>query len=299
MSTFGTTPSGFSRKPLTTILSEIEQANIDQFGPGVIQTAVSPLGQWNGLRADLAAELWEIAEDVYQSIDPDQAEGVRLDILANLRLITRHVDESDLSLRQAITNVGTANTRDADFLRALLNLDGVTWARVYSNDTHVQDSNGLAPHSIAVAVLGGSDSDIAYVIRDYAVPGIGTSGNVVISTVVDGYCRTQRLVRPTEIPTGLYVTVARQRGTDQCPPPSVGAIGDVLFAGLSGANRLGNGEALTLHTLRTIIAQSFTNVEILDAMAGPVNGTYTSLPLNFSFFDMALIDRANIEVVSA
>jgi hypothetical protein len=85
--TYGVVPTGFNRKSFNTILLEIENAMVTEFGPSVIQTSQSPFGQLNGLMADLITTLWEYAEDVYQSYDVEQAEGTRLDALATLRLM--------------------------------------------------------------------------------------------------------------------------------------------------------------------------------------------------------------------
>lgn len=52
MTEYGVVTTGFSRKPLTVIIAELEAANIIFFGPGLIQTSQSPMGQLNGLRAD-------------------------------------------------------------------------------------------------------------------------------------------------------------------------------------------------------------------------------------------------------
>ena len=87
MTDYGVQPTGFVRKPLNVILAEIEAAMITEFGPDAIQTAQSPFGQLNGLFADLANELWERAEDIYLSHDPDQAEGNRLDTIGRVRQI--------------------------------------------------------------------------------------------------------------------------------------------------------------------------------------------------------------------
>jgi len=204
--TYGVTVNGFNRKPLSVLLAEIEQANIDIFGPGLIQTEQSPMGQLNGLRADLLATEWENLLDVYQSLDPDQAEGARLDMLARLRLISRFAGESDESLRHAITNAGTPNTRDADFYRAVLNVDGVTWAKIYSNDTGAVDGDGLPAHSVAVVALGGDDSEIATVARQFIIPGITAYGNTQVSTTIEGFCRSIGITRPTPVPIFLNIS---------------------------------------------------------------------------------------------
>ncbi|WP_377838694.1 hypothetical protein [Bosea sp. UC22_33] len=116
---YGVDPSGFVLKRLPEILAEIEAANVATFGPGVIQTDQSPLGQLNGLHADIAASVWELALSVYQALDPDQAEGVNLDRIAKLRLLTRAPGESDIDFRNAITNAGRARIDMSDLSQAL------------------------------------------------------------------------------------------------------------------------------------------------------------------------------------
>jgi len=104
MSEYGTQPNGFARKPLQVILQEIEADAIRIFGEGLIQTSESPQGQQNGLYAYSVNELWEIAEDVYQSFDPDQAEDRRLESIAKLRLLRRN-GMSNIDLRKQINNL--------------------------------------------------------------------------------------------------------------------------------------------------------------------------------------------------
>lgn len=299
MTTYGVVSTGFSRKPLNTILAEIEAANIELFGPGFIQTSQSPAGQLNGLRADAIAGAWEIGEEAYQSRDPDQAEGVNLDILARLRLIARVVGESDESLRQAITNAGVASIRDADFYRAVVNVSGVTWAKIYSNDTGSTDADGIAAHSVCVAALGGADADIATVARQYIVPGISSYGNTVVSTEIEGFCRSISIMRPTEIGIKIAVTVSKTNGADGCPPPSNAAIAQTLYGGLTGAGRPANGQDITLHLIRTIISCAYPNVEVTAATAELVAETLAALPFAVDFDEIITIELDNIAVTAA
>lgn len=298
MTDYGVVVSGFSRKPLSVILGEIEQSNIGIFGPGVIQTAQSPMGQLNGLRADLLAAAWEMFEDIYQSYDPDQAEGTRLDILSRLRLITRAPDESDASLRQAITNLGVPNTRDADFYRAIINIDGVTWAKIYSNDTGATDANGLAAHSVSVVAIGGSDEEVALSARQYVVPGISTYGNTMVSTEIEGFCRSIQIMRPEQVPIFLNLTVSKTNDAAGCPPPSNAAIAQTLFAGMTGENRPVNGQDITLHLIRTIISCVYPNVEVTVATGNRVGSGAAALPIVIDFDEMASITLANIAITA-
>lgn len=296
--TYGVVATGFSRKPLSVILAELEERNIAVFGPSVIQTAQSPLGQLNGLRADAIAEAWEIGEDAYQSRDPDQAEGVNLEALARLRLIARMVGESDESLRQAITNAGAANTRDADFYRDLVNLTGVTWAKVYSNDTGSTDANGLPAHNVCVAALGGADVDVATVARQYITPGISSYGNTVVSTEIDGFCRSMNILRPTVTPIKLAVTVSKSSDAAGCPAPSNAAIAQTLHADLTGAKRPANGQDITLHLIRTIISCAYPNVEVTAATGALAAGVLAALPLAVPFTEIISIDLNQITITA-
>lgn len=296
--TYGTVATGFARKPLSVILAELEELNIGIFGPTVIQTAQSPLGQWNGLRADAITQAWEIAEEVYQARDPDQAEGANLEILASLRLIARMVGEDDAGMRRAITNVGVANTRDADFARAVSNVDGVTWSKIYSNDTTGVDANGLAAHSVSVAALGGTDEDVAVVARQYIVPGITSYGNRIVSTEVDGFCRSINILRPALVAIKLAVTVKKSNDANSCPPPSNAAIAQALHAGLTGTNRPANGQDITLHMVRTVISCAYPNVEVTAATGALVGNPPAALPISIAFTEISSIDLNQITMTA-
>lgn len=299
MTTYGVQPSGFVRKPLADIKSEIEAAAQAAFGPGVIMTPQSPMGQLIGLFADAAATFWEIAEDVYQSYDPDQAEGRRLDILARLRLLERAGGELDDSFRQAITNAGRARIDVADIARAVTNIDGVTYSHVFVNDGDEIDANGQGGHSVAVAALGGDDETIATTVREYVVPGVNTYGNEIVETVIDGYCRSITIIRPEEIP--LHVRIAVKLSTDRmgCPPPSFGSIASALAANLSGDKRPINGADVTLHMLRTAVECDFANVEVVSAEVSRDGETFAAVPHAIGFFEIAAFDAANVSVESA
>ena len=297
--TYGVTVNGFNRKPLSVLLAEIEQANIDIFGPGLIQTEQSPMVQLNGLRADLLATEWENLLDVYQSLDPDQAEGARVDMLARIRLISRFIGETDESLRQAITNAGTPNTRDADFYRAVLNVDGVTWAKIYSNDTGAVDGDGLPAHSVAVVAIGGDDGAIATVARQFIVPGITAYGNTQVSTTIEGFCRSIGITRPSPVPIFLNIDVDKNNNAHGCPPPSNSAIAQALFNSMTGRDtRPANGQDITKHLLTVIVSCMFPSVEIISVEGGRVGDAAGPLPLSIGFNEIATISLNDITITA-
>jgi hypothetical protein len=293
MTEYGVVSTGFSRKPLTVILAEIEAGLVTEFGPGLVQTSQSPMGQINGIFAEAMTKAWELAEDAYQSLDPDQAEGVRLDILGRIRRISRAPGQSDDSFRRAITNIGQARIDLQDVSRAIAAIDGVTYYNVWTRD----DTDEIpTPANLCLAVTGGSDDAIAAAIRAYIVPGMTLYGNATVESVIEGYCRSFRILRPIDVPVTLTVTVRTFRDGLGCPPPSSIAI---KAAVLNSAYFL-NGEDVTFYAIRQIIESSFSNVEVIE-----INGERDGIgegsnqPISIGFIERASISSANLTVVVA
>ena len=298
MADYGVIPTGFNRKPLTVILQEIETSNQTELGSGVIQTPQSPLGQLNGLMADLIAQLWEFAETTYNSHDPDAAEGNNLDRLAKLRLLRRAAQEQDEGFRRAITNQGQARIDLQDITRAVAGLDGVTYVQVFLNDGDAVDANGIPRGSIAVAVLGGNDEELAEVLRQYIVPGISTFGNVPIISNEEGFCRSMMIMRPLLIPVKLTVHVKLRKDVMGCPPPSLIAIRDTLVQRLNaGDRRLLNGDDVDEYRIRSIVESEFQSVQF-NTFSGERDGHayFANQPVPINFMEKAEITTENVDV---
>lgn len=295
---FGVTPTGFARKPLNVILSELEAAAVAEFGPDAITSSQSPFGQLLGLMANFAARNWEVAEAAYHARDPDQSEGLQLDMLATMRILSRGLEESDEELRQAITNQGRARVDLQDLVRAVSEVDGVTYTQVFVNDTASVDVNGLEPHSVGVAVIGGDDDEVARTVRAYVVPGIGTSGNVRVDTEIEGVCRTVWLVRPAPVAIGVDVQVTRRNDRLGCPPADLVAIAEALVAQMNGARRLVNGEDVETYMLRSAIEAFYPNVQVVSVTAYRLDDTGSSLPISIAFDEIASFSIDNVSVVN-
>lgn len=293
MTDYGVQSIGFVRKPLTVILAEIEAALITEFGPGIIQTPQSPMGQINGIFAEAISKEWENAEDIYQSYDPDQAEGTRLDTLASLRLMSRAGTDSEQSFRQAITNEGQARIDLQDISRAVAQISGVIYSQVWVNDTDVVDANGMPAGSICIAVTGGDDAEIAQAIRRYVVPGVTVFGTTSIESVIDGYCRTFRILRPIDVPVTLTVTVRTFKDTMGCPPPSASAIKNALISSLY----LLNGDDVSYYRVRSVIESMFSNVEVVSIL-GERDGIEQALnqPVDIAFIERGSLDPSDVTI---
>lgn len=297
-SNYGTLPTGFARKPLSVILAEIEASMITEFGPGVIQTAQSPLGQINGLLADFAAELWERAEDIYQSYDPDQAEGTRLDALGRIRLVRRGSGD-DGEYRKAITNAGQARIDVQDLSRAVGGLAGVTFHQVFVNDSFETDVYGLERGTVAIAVIGGDDQELAKTIRTYIAPGINTFGNTEVSSEIEGFCRSVNIIRPIVVDFQLAVTVEMKRDNKGCPPPSLVAVAQAIADDWESTRY--NGLGIDHYTIRTLIEKRFTNVELVSVAPVRINEPLIEAAESglVNFTEIAAISAANVTVTNA
>lgn len=293
MAEYGTVPNGFSVKPLPVILAELENALITEFGPDFVQTAQSPAGQLNGVYSNAAARLWELAQDIYQSFDPDQAENLRLDMLAKIRKIERVVNEDDASFRKAITNEGRARIDLQDLERALAVIPGVTYFQVWTRD----DTDALPPETpLCVAISGGDGEKIGDVIRSYIAPGVTLYGNELVETIFEGRCRSFPVLRPIEIALALEIHVKRTRDSLGCPPPSLTAI----KAEVLNALYFLNGEDASFYKIRQMIESQFPNVEVIffvgerDGIVSPPNETVT-----FGFIERAILSAENLLLVDA
>lgn len=93
---FGVTNEGFVVKRQEDIKLELQQAAQSIFGPSVDLDDRGPFGQFIGLISEQYADIWELAEQVYNSQYPDTSEGTSLD---NVAAITGSVREKPSNSR--------------------------------------------------------------------------------------------------------------------------------------------------------------------------------------------------------
>lgn len=123
--------------------------------------------------------------------------------------------ESDSTLRQRQI-VSTANpslTVLEGTQGAIANLAGVTKVLAYENDTGSTDANGVYEHSVAMAVVGGDDTQICQAIQVHKTPGAGTFGNTN-ETVYDSHGMPIDIYfnRPSTAEITVVVTLAAGEG---------------------------------------------------------------------------------------
>lgn len=294
MSEYGILKTGYAREPLGSILARVEELMRNEFGADVIQTAATPLGQINGIFSGMAAIAEERNEALYQSRDPDQAEGVNLDILARLRPRLFRGNLTDAQLRQAITNFGEARVNLRDISHAIQSVDGVTYSHVFVNETGETKEYKWERSTIVIAVIGGDDEEIANLLWNYVTPGISTYGNHQVFANIEGFCRLFSVIRPIEIKPELVIHVRVFNDSSGCPPPDAVSIRDA-FVSAWQATRL-NGKDLTDYTVRSIIESTFDSVEYLFLEGSRDMGPISSF-VDIGFIEIATLEPDNVQVV--
>ena len=85
----GVTPTGFDKKTLDEILTEIEDAERANLDASLNLQAPSVFATFNGIYAERLEELWDIAEAVYNAQYPDSANDASLDQVSSITGATR------------------------------------------------------------------------------------------------------------------------------------------------------------------------------------------------------------------
>jgi uncharacterized phage protein gp47/JayE len=122
--------------------------------------------------------------------------------------------ESDAALRQRWSQqLARRGSATVDAIRAdVLQVTGVTFVRVYENDTDATVES-IPPHAFEALVLGGDDQAVADAIFATKPAGIQASGTTT-ATVTDsqGAGHTIKFSRPTDVNLYLSVTVSYLSG---------------------------------------------------------------------------------------
>lgn len=294
---YGVTETGFSKKSTGEQLAELETAMQADFGAGVVQDAQSPLGQLNGMFADALGELWDIAEAIYGSFDPDQATGTRLDAIGKLRRIFRSVNESDGDYRLRITLAGTGFSKTQLLENAINAVTGVTYSDIVENDTGNNLPNGLNSHSLAIVVEGGADVDVAEAIWLQKCPGVGLHGNTFVEILDNGKCRTIEFVRPQRVSVYLNVNVSINPANCACAPATVDEIVAAIITEFTGSCQPSAGAVITPNTIRAAVMNNAEGINVEAVTLSRESGvTPGDRILYFSIFELPEWLAENISV---
>lgn len=105
---WGLTPDGFVAKTLEEIEAGFVQQQRDNIDPAIDTSQFGLIGQLNGIMASEIASLWELAEAVNDSQDPNKAGGASQDALYSLTGTTREDAQPSLVMCDVTLQPGTA-----------------------------------------------------------------------------------------------------------------------------------------------------------------------------------------------
>ena len=153
--------------------------------------------------------------------------------------IAGRLRQDDAGLRQSYADkIFARSDRMIESIRSaiLLNVQGVTGAVGYQNDTSVEDAYGRWPHSVEMVVDGGSDYEIARQIWDKKAAGIQTFGSTeVIVPGNEGEQITVRFNRPEYVYIWFRVVIT-MNPAEILPPNYVEAIKEIIVRQMAAAD---------------------------------------------------------------
>lgn len=208
--------------------------------------------------------------------------------------------ETDASLRarQKVSTSLPSQSILEGTLAALLDLDGVTRAKVYENDTNATDSDGLPPHSIAPVIEGGVSDDIANAVFYKKNPGCYTYGTTAVD-VTDSYdtITTIRYTVPNYIDVAVTITIKMLSGYSSAYADE---IKNALVAYLNALNIGENvvNSSLWQAALSTIDSISNPAFSVLGVVSGEVGDPQTASDIAIAFDEVsrgAIVDMVVIE----
>ncbi|PIV98551.1 MAG: hypothetical protein COW42_13925 [Deltaproteobacteria bacterium CG17_big_fil_post_rev_8_21_14_2_50_63_7] len=229
MTTAQITSAGLTIKRLTDLRADLRAAvrASGQFGAKASTGSSSVLGQLLDIFAAALAACYELAEQVYATIDPDAAEGVTLDNLCGWNGVTRKpATPSD----GTVTCTGTAGTVIPAGKRVRVGDDGALFA------TTVDATIGG----------GGSVSVDVQSVDTGAIEAAATAIDTIVDAVAGwtGVSNAADIVPGTELETDVELRDRRERslaasgsGSDQAIRAAVEAVADVEAA-VCVSNRL-------------------------------------------------------------
>ena len=207
--------------------------------------------------------------------------------------------DAQLRLRQTISTAQPSASMYEGLLGALRAGEEVTRVKVYENDTHDTDANGIPGHSICCVVEGGESASIAETIFNRKPIGCGTYGEET-ETVMDSYGNKNSISfqRPAYVDFDVTVTVKPLTGYSEADTPAAIAAG---IASYLNSLTIGDGLAVSLlwwAAMNTMAAQSAPTFSITSVTVGRHGEAQGTEDIALTFDEVARGNVNYIEVVS-
>jgi hypothetical protein len=216
--------------------------------------------------------------------------------------IAGRLDETDAEYRERwLDRMTIAGRSTPDRIRAaVLDVDGVTFARVFENESDTVDIDGRPPHCFQVVVRDGGDNEIAQAIWDNKPAGILSYGTTASGSAIDsqGIVRTIDFDRPTERYLWLDIEVTDGEGFPTTGDP-VAAIRDAVLA-WANANLTVGSDLYRIQVAGAITAAipgiAAITVETDDTPSPGGPPVYSNADITVSDVEILIADSARITV---
>ncbi len=205
--------------------------------------------------------------------------------------------DAELRVRQTYSTAQPSQTVLKGILGGVLNVDGVTRAIVYENDTSATDDNGIPSHSIAVVVEGGDAQAIGDVIKLRKTAGTGTYGTTSV-TVKDSedVPMIVNFFRPTVVHVKVKITLEPLTGFttelyNSIKSQVVDYINSLTFGQTVRISKL--YVPANLENDDSDISYDITSIQIAKS-----SGAFASTNITIGFNEVAHCDIADVEVLT-
>ena len=182
-----------------------------------------------------------------------------------------------------------------------MNVDGVRFARLYINKGTTTDARGISGKTIAPVIVGGTDEDIANVLRLKIGATDNTEGNLtnpVVYTGELGDTQTIDFYRPTEVPIYIEIDVSVTDGSlwnDNSEDQIKQAIIDYAEYDQSGRYGFPPGGDVLLSRLYTPI-NSVPGFSVTSLTIGTTAGSLSASDIPINWNEIAKFDKENITI---
>lgn len=273
-----------------------------------------------GVVADVAGQKWDLPESVVIPNSGETVATVTAQAEGDIQALPGQINKIMTPTRgwQSVTNAaaatpGALTETDAALrlrqtysvsipsrtildgtLGAVLNVEGVSKAKIFENDTDETDTNGLPAHSISVVALGGDAHEIGKAIWAKKTPGCGTYGTTEeVITDDNGIATTIKFFRPTITHVTATIIIEPFIGYLSITEPLIKqAVADYI-----NALAIGDDVSIARTTVAAVsVGNTFdiSSVKIGDKAAG----TEASENLVIPFNGLAVCDVDDIEVIA-
>ena len=118
--------------------------------------------------------------------------------------------DANLRIRQGLSVAQPSLNMVESLYAGIVALDNVSTCKIYDNDSHQTDLNGIPPHSVSCVVEGGNSQDIAKVIYLRKGPGTGTYGTTTETVQTStGLTTDIKFFRPSDLSIDIQISITR------------------------------------------------------------------------------------------